>query len=172
MTRLALLPPPAMASALIGTDGRSWRTEPLRSVWRRWKGTLRAAAPGGFCEFNARRGAPPYQVLVAPLPSGERIFTRARGGVLIALYDPSCNPVATADSLAYLLDLPKGAANVVKALLDGTELKDHAEESGISIHTVRFHLKTAFARTGAHSQSEIVRIAVLALANLGGFVSK
>jgi hypothetical protein len=127
---------------------------------------------GGLLRIQRPSGRPPYQMLVSPLPTGDKIFPGMRGGVLIALHDPSRDLAATADSLAYLLRLPKGAANVVKALLDGSDLKDYAEQCGISIHTVRFHLKTAFARTGAHSQAELVRTALSALADLGSYVAE
>jgi hypothetical protein len=127
---------------------------------------------GGLLRIQRPSRQSPYQMLVAQLPTGDQILPGTRRGVLFALHDPSHHPATTAENLAHLLDLPKGAANVVKALLDGSDLKDYAVACGISIHTVRFHLKTAFARTGARSQTALVRTALSALADLGSYIAK
>ena len=58
------------------------------------------------------------------------------------------------------LNLPKGAAKVIVALAGDEDLKSFAEREGVTIHTARFHLHTALARTGTRSQAELVRIAV------------
>jgi DNA-binding CsgD family transcriptional regulator len=55
---------------------------------------------------------------------------------------------------------------VVAALLDGIELKDYAEREMISPNTVKFHLKTAFERTGSRSQTDLVRRALRILTDL------
>jgi DNA-binding CsgD family transcriptional regulator len=59
----------------------------------------------------------------------------------------------------------------VAATLEGIELKDYAERAGISMNTVKFHLKTAFERTETRSQTELVRRALLALNDLGPYFS-
>jgi DNA-binding CsgD family transcriptional regulator len=55
---------------------------------------------------------------------------------------------------------------LLAALADGEELSAYAERAGISMNTVRFHLKTAYARTGAKRQSELVRLVTAALRDL------
>jgi DNA-binding CsgD family transcriptional regulator len=35
------------------------------------------------------------------------------------------------------------------------------------MNTVRFHLKTAYARTGVHRQADLVRLVIAALRDLG-----
>jgi DNA-binding CsgD family transcriptional regulator len=65
--------------------------------------------------------------------------------------------------IAQLLHIPRGAAKVVQAILAGQGLKDYADRAGISMNTVRFHLKNAFAGTDTHSQAELVRVALSAL---------
>ena len=52
---------------------------------------------------------------------------------------------------------------MVQAILEGVDLKDYADRAGISMNTVRFHLKNAFAGTDTHSQAELVRVALSAL---------
>jgi DNA-binding CsgD family transcriptional regulator len=68
--------------------------------------------------------------------------------------------------VAELFGLPLGSATLLAALAAGEELKDYAERAGISMNTVRFHLKTAYARTGAKRQSELVRLITAALRDL------
>ena len=65
-----------------------------------------------------------------------------------------------------MLHIPLGAAKVVQAILEGTELKDYAERAGISMNTVRFHLKNAFAGTDTHSQAELMRVALSVISAL------
>jgi hypothetical protein len=122
---------------------------------------------GGLVRIQRPSGRTPYQVLVSPLPTRDGVLPQVQRGVLIAIHDPSNRVATTVETIEQVLHMPKGPAKVVKAILDGAELKDYAEESGISIHTVRFHLKTAFARTGTRSQAALVRRALLALADLG-----
>jgi DNA-binding CsgD family transcriptional regulator len=54
-------------------------------------------------------------------------------------------------------------------MLEGVELKEYAERAGISMNTVRFHLKTAYALTGTRSQAELVRKAMSVLGDLGPY---
>ena len=129
---------------------------------------LRGGA-GGLIHIKRPSDRPAYVVLVAPLPSTEDILLRTRRGILIVIHDPSQRIVATAQRLAHMLHVPLGAAKVVEALLDGTELKDYAEREGISMNTVKFHLKTAFERTGSRSQADLARRALLAINDLGAY---
>ena len=94
---------------------------------------------------------------------------RTRRGILIVIHDPSRRIVATVQRLAQLLHVPLGAAKVVEALIAGIELKDYAEREGISMNTVKFHLKTAFERTGSRSQADLARRALLAINDLGAY---
>jgi DNA-binding CsgD family transcriptional regulator len=124
---------------------------------------LRGGA-GGLTAVPRRSGHPPYTVLVSPLPAGDDLFP---AGVLFAIHDPLRRPIATAQRISQLLRLPPGAAKLVQALLKGLDLKEYAECAGLSINTVRSHLKTAFARTETRSQADLMRVALSALKDLG-----
>ena len=125
-----------------------------------------AAVPAGWCGLRGRPGRPPYVVLVSALPSGDDLFPNSRGGILFAIHDPARRKAPTEQRIAQLLHIPLGAAKVVQAILEGTDLKDYAERAGISMNTVRFHLKNAFTGTETHSQAELVRVALSALGAL------
>mgnify|MGYP001437008386 CR=1 FL=1 len=127
---------------------------------------LRGGA-GGLIHIKRPSGRPAYMVLVSSLPPTEDILLQTRRGVLIVIHDPSRRVGATVQRLAHLLHVPLGAAKAVEALLAGIELKDYAEREGISMNTVKFHLKTAFERTGTRSQADLVRRALLAINDIG-----
>src|SRR5665213_3270361 len=127
---------------------------------------LRGGA-GGIVRIARLSGRAPYVVLVARLPSENELVPAMGRGILVAIHDPAGPAASSPQRIADLLDLPHGAARLICALLDGEDLKRYGERAGISINTVRFHLKTAFARTGARSQAELVSQALLALNDLG-----
>ena len=126
---------------------------------------------GGLVRISRPSGLKPYIVLVSPLPSGDDLFPNSRGGVLFAIHDPAHRKTPTEQRIAELLHIPSGAAKVLQAILEGVGLKEYANRAGISMNTVRFHLKSAFALTGAKSQAELVRNAMSALNELGPYFS-
>lgn len=90
-----------------------------------------------------------------------------RINVLITIHDPSRRIASAAQRIALVLHVPLGAAKVVEAILEGIELKDYAERAGVSMNTVKFHLKTAFDRTESRSQAGLVRKAIGSPERLG-----
>jgi hypothetical protein len=122
---------------------------------------------GGVVHVTRPSGEPPYLVLVSPLPKTEDILSRTQSGVFLVVHDPSRRVVTGAEHIAQLLQVPLGAAKVIDALIRAVELKDYADREGISMNTVKFHLKTAFDRTGTRSQLELLRRTILALDDLG-----
>lgn len=104
-----------------------------------------------------------YIAVVAPSPStlsDMQWERRGRAGALVLVHDPDKRTLAPADILQRGLHLPKGAAKLAAALAGDDDLRSFAEREGVTIHTARFHLHTALARTGARTQAELVRIAV------------
>lgn len=126
---------------------------------------------GGIARIQRSSGRSPYIVLVSPLPTGDDIVPQTRGGVLFAIHDPSRRLASAVQQIAHLLHVPLGAAKIVDAILQGIELKDYADREAISMNTVKFHLKTAFDRTGSRSQTDLIRRALLALNDLGPYFS-
>ena len=64
------------------------------------------------------------------------------------------------------LGLTPGAARLVAALAADDDLKAFAAREGVTIHTARFHLRTALTRTGTKTQSDLVRSAVRLLRDM------
>lgn len=118
---------------------------------------------GGILTVPRADTARDYVVLVAPLPStlaGTGLDAAARDGAIILTHDPERRTRHTVDVLQEGLHLPRAAARLVATLAADGDLKSFAEHEAVTIHTARFHLRTAFARTGARTQTELVRMAV------------
>jgi DNA-binding CsgD family transcriptional regulator len=94
-------------------------------------------------------GVAGHQIAGEGLEGNDIAVRRDRGGIAAAI-----------GILAQGLRLPKGAARLVASLAAGNDLKSFAKTEGITIHTARFHLRTALTRTGTKSQAELVRLAV------------
>jgi hypothetical protein len=127
-----------------------------------------AGGAGGVARVPRPHGKPAYVVMVAPLALEKGLDggrTRARG-TLYVIHDPLGRLPPVPELVAEMFKLPLGAATMLAALAGGQDLKDYAERTGISMNTVRFHLKTAYARTGFRRQAELVRAVTAALRDL------
>jgi len=128
---------------------------------------------GGVVTVQRTSGLGDYVVLISPSPLALRRSGWENSGhasAIVLVHDPASRPLSVPDLLEQGLHLPKGAARLVAALAADDDLKSFADREGVTIHTARFHLHTALARSGARTQAELVRIAVrllrdLALAN-------
>lgn len=121
-----------------------------------------AGGSGGVVSVPRSKGRD-YALLVAPSPASavqsdwERSGPR---GAIVVVHDPDSGSANTSEILEQGLGLSKGAARLVAALAADHDLKTFAESEGVTIHTARFHLRSALSRTGAKTQAEVVRIAV------------
>ena len=131
-----------------------------------YQANVRRGGAGGVIRVRRPSGKLPYVVLVSRLPAQDLLLGDRCRGILIAIHDPSRLIVTKVELVARLLNLPLGAAKVVAALLDGIDLKDYADRANISPNTVKFHLKKAFDLTGSRSQTDLLRRALLVLADL------
>jgi hypothetical protein len=124
---------------------------------------------GGIVAVPRNDGARDYVILVAPLPIGFADLAQDdadNAGVLVLVHDPDNRPQNAAEILQHSWRLPKAAARLVAALCADDDLQGYAEREGLTIHTVRWHLRTALTRTGARTQAELVRLAVRLLRDL------
>jgi DNA-binding CsgD family transcriptional regulator len=129
---------------------------------------VRAGGAGGIVCVPRREEARPYAVLAAPLPAGAAIAGTDRGApsLLIVIHDPDARIAAAPESIAAIFALPDATARLIAALAEGVEAKSYAEQQGITMDAVKFHLKTAFAKTGLRSQARLLQAVARALADL------
>jgi hypothetical protein len=127
---------------------------------------------GGIVRVPRRDAAPPYAVLVAPLPDHAPLgVARSQPphapNLLILVHDPDAHTLSTAETIAAIFGLPTATARLVGALVEGEEARLYAERHRIRPDTVKFHLKTAFAKTGLRSQARLLQTVARAIAELG-----
>jgi DNA-binding CsgD family transcriptional regulator len=61
------------------------------------------------------------------------------------------------DRIAQLFDLTPAEARLARALVSGRTLSEYAGEGGISLHTVRSHLRQVLDKAGMRRQADLVR---------------
>jgi GAF domain-containing protein len=128
---------------------------------------VRAGGPGGALRVPRTDGKPHYAVMVAPYFSGEDVDGKPRQrGVIFVIHDALSRSKPAAETVAALFGLPPGAAALVAAIAADEDLAAYAERAGISMNTVHYHMKSAYARTGAKRHSELVRLVTAAMRDL------
>ncbi|MFN3196802.1 MAG: response regulator [Bradymonadia bacterium] len=85
-------------------------------------------------------------------------FTGARAPAFVsqALAQSEAEAQEVEAAVPGLADLSMRERELVQMLTEGYRLPQIAEQMGISHHTARNHLKSVFAKTGIHSQGELV----------------
>ncbi len=91
------------------------------------------------------------------LPDGDNIR-----GVAVFIVDPSRAHVLNTDGLAKIFSLSPSESAIAKALINGGRPNEIAEERRTAVATVRGQIKSIFGKTGAASQSDLVRLAARA----------
>lgn len=106
----------------------------------------------------------PLTLAVAPLRPSARGFGDHRPRVMIFLRDPE-GPIAAAH-LRDLFGLTRTEAAVAGDLGRGCALEDIAARRGVSLATIRTHMKRILAKTGTHRQAEAVALLARSVATL------
>jgi DNA-binding CsgD family transcriptional regulator len=116
-------------------------------------------------------GRTPWRVVSLPMPAKDppsiatvrvsaimwaEATTSSFPAVLLVINDPAQQGVDLIAPAARLFRLTPAEVRVTEALCQGRQLTDYAKSSGVSVQTVRTVLKRVFAKTGAHSQSQLV----------------
>jgi DNA-binding CsgD family transcriptional regulator len=145
---------PEDASAL-----RRLLTESLERSSTRHRAGASATVP--IARISRRRS---YLVSAAPLPGGASADPEARVAVFIT--DPERRVRADGSLLKDLYRFTPAEAQIAAKLLQGESLEEAAIELDITMNTARTHLKHLFAKTETNRHRELVRVLLLACANL------
>ena len=101
-------------------------------------------------------------VHVVPVTAEQPDFGAERIAVLLILIDPWMPPALDAPRVGEALGLSESEAQVACLLAQGQTVHEIARLSQRTRHTVRFHLKQTFAKTGVHRQADLVRLVLAA----------
>lgn len=123
-----------------------------------------AEATGGARPGGARVGASlrlqsseTISINVAPLALDSLAIVGSSPLALILIGDPGQQGTPSERALREAYDLTPAEARLTRALVSGDTLHAYAEKSGLSMSTLRTHLKGVFAKTGDDRQSGLVR---------------
>lgn len=127
-----------------------------------------AGGPGGMLTVPRDHQLRAYPVLVSQLAASLQLplLGRERGTAIVLVHDPDSRPRQAEEILQTGLGLTPGAARLVAALAADDDLQAFAVREGVTIHTARFHLRTALTRTGTKTQADLVRSAVRLLRDM------
>lgn len=113
----------------------------------------------------------PLWATVLPIP--EQMNTASFGfpmvhpAALVMVCDPETMAELPVDNLRRLYGLTPAEARLAQALCNGKSLNAFSEEANHTIETVRWRLKQILAKTGTHRQSELVRLLLASVVDLG-----
>jgi DNA-binding CsgD family transcriptional regulator len=151
----------------IGLD-RCGRLTALQPAAQQRLAALISAIAGGSAACGVLRApcrvpGPALTVTVAR-PGGLAATARDEAAGLLALIHPPDDALAApAAMLRAHLGLTTREAEIVRSLVAGTRLVGFAARAGISVNTVKFHLRAIYAKTGTHTQAGLVaKVAILA----------
>jgi DNA-binding CsgD family transcriptional regulator/PAS domain-containing protein len=115
----------------------------------------------GAVRLPRSSGRPPLALVALPLRPGGPVDGYGWGdapAALVCVTDPDAEAKPPEAQLMALFGLTQAEAALASGLLTGRELRDIAEQSGRSIHTLRSQLATLMAKTATGRQSELVRL--------------
>lgn len=132
---------------------------------------VRAANAAHDAQLQAAVGAHTSAVLRMPRLSGRRaaevsIVPLGAQCAAIVISDPGRCVAPNIDRLRELYGLTRAESRVLGAVVQGEGGPRTAEDLGMSVNTLRRHLKSIFAKLHVERQSELVRVVSLGVASL------
>ncbi|MFD0938680.1 helix-turn-helix transcriptional regulator, partial [Methylobacterium trifolii] len=88
------------------------------------------------------------------------------GSRIVRIYDPDRQWPEAEQTLVLAFGMPRTAARLTVALMNGYDLGSYARREGLSLNTVKFHLKAAFSATATSRQVDLTRHALLAVSDV------
>ncbi len=116
--------------------------------------------PGGQVFVPRPTGRLPYSLLIRRLSATDEILSQSgmAPAAMIFLHDPVGVVAPDTEYLAGAFGLTPRETDLAMALYAGDSLQDHADERGIRVSTVRYHLYHAMAKMGVRHQSDMIRL--------------
>jgi DNA-binding CsgD family transcriptional regulator len=115
---------------------------------------------GGPLRLTRPSGAPPLLVLMVPLPPPVfalwELLEQAR--VMVLIVDPGAQSRAAVSAIQTTFGLTAAEARVAVLIASGLSGPQTAATLGVSLTTVKTHLKRCFEKTGVHSQVGLARL--------------
>lgn len=160
----------AVAEELLAAgDGLCVRSGRLRTATPRLQATLSeavrratrlsrdGAAFGSTLTLKRSGGAAPLALNIGPLDERSRAPFAMGPLAIIVIGAPERDTAVDPERLRAAYDLTPAEARLAVALCAGRSLAEHAVDAGVSLNTVKYHLKAVFEKTGESRQPDLVR---------------
>jgi DNA-binding CsgD family transcriptional regulator len=110
-------------------------------------------------QFDNRNGRP---MLATVKPVGHYKSKTAGQPAIAAVHiiDPRSAQQIDLENLAALFEFTRAEASLAVRLANGRTLHEAAAEAGVSMNTIRTHLKHALEKSGCHRQAELVALVI------------
>jgi DNA-binding CsgD family transcriptional regulator/PAS domain-containing protein len=122
--------------------------------------------PGGVLRLARPSGRPALEVVVTPIRRESSPLFDVQATAAIFVAEPDARVEGPPERLRRIYGFTPTEAEVASRLARGMRLPEIAEDLGITLHTVRAHLKRLFFKTDTHRQAELVRVMVAGPARL------
>lgn len=99
-----------------------------------------------------------FEVLVVPVSPDTSSFGLPASATIAFIGDPERTPETWDALLIRLYGLTRAEAQTVTLILEGRRVQDIADFLRVDANTTRTHLKRVFSKTGARTQSDLVRL--------------
>jgi DNA-binding CsgD family transcriptional regulator len=119
-----------------------------------------------FMQVSRPSGRQPFSLMLSPLLSAPSGALSSKAVVACFISDPEAGHVPTVDALGQIYGLTPAEAEVVQLLAKGLPLDEIAADRGISLNTVRSHLKHIFSKTGTSRQGELLSLVMTDVASI------
>lgn len=142
---------------LVATSARATRELRRLIAGAAATGSGKGTGPGGVLALDRPSGGSPLALLVASLAREPPASGRGSAAIVFVA-DPEQTDQPPEAVLRRLYGLTRAEAALAAQLLAGKELAEIAEDTAVSMNTLRTHLKAIFAKTGAQRQTELLRL--------------
>jgi len=113
---------------------------------------------GGVMSLARPSGRPALQIVVIPVRRESSPLFDRRATAAVFVTDPAAGVERPPERLRRIYGLTVTEAEVASRLARGMRLPEIGEDLGVSLHTIRGHLKQLFAKTGTHRQADLIRV--------------
>jgi DNA-binding CsgD family transcriptional regulator len=121
---------------------------------------------GAVMRLARPSGRSPLEVVVTPIDGKSSSLFDHRAAAAIFVTESDVQVDGTPERLRRIYDFTPVEAEVAARIAAGRRLPAISEDLGVTIHTVRGHLKQLFVKTDTHRQSDLVRVLLTDLARL------
>jgi DNA-binding CsgD family transcriptional regulator len=113
----------------------------------------------GCMKISRASNKGPFVVTVARMSGREVVRPNTSGSaVVVLIHDPEQRAAVSLESLERLYGLTPAEARVAADLMHGLTVSASAERRGVAESTVRWHLHHVLEKTGAGTQSQLMRL--------------